>query len=330
MLERIHGTWLGGAAVHSYMIPSWTLSPVPLIVGLVLIFQGGTAALIGVGFISLLVWLNVHTFAYRPEVVRLAYDLDMSKYYRKCELRGALDKVKTSNTLFMFHPHGILAVGFVVNGVWSRHFNTLSSEKDLEPGQHTGTMFLIARNLREWSAFFKVLCDVSGRLSSATKENINSMMAAKRNIGIIPGGFEDATLHKFGCDRTCIMPRKGLIKYALQYGYAVTPIWTFGESDTYYTFTAFLKQRLALNQYSIPGVAFFGDLLMPLFPRHQSCCLTYVGEPLQMPHLPHPTQEEVDEWHGKYVAALRELYSKHKSEANADGAGSPSAQLEIY
>ena len=124
------------------------------------------------------------------------------------------------------------------------------------------------------------------------------------------------------------MPRKGLIKYALQYGYAVTPIWTFGEWSVLQFRVP--QTALALNRYSIPGVAFFGDLLMPLFPRHQSCCLTYVGEPLQMPHLAHPTQEEVDEWHGKYVAALRELYSKYKSEANAEGAGSSSAQLEIF
>ena len=126
-------------------------------------------------------------------------------------------------------------------------------------------------------------------------------------------------------------PRKGLIKYALRHGYAVTPIWTFGESETYWTFTGMLKQRLALNAYSIPGVVFFGEPFFPLFPRHKSVCLTYVGEPLQMPDCgPEPTDAQVDEWHGEYMDALRELYAKHKAEANAEGAGRAEATLEIW
>ena len=108
----------------------------------------------------------------------------------------------------MFHPHGILAIGFSVNGCWSRYFNSLTASKDLDEPKSTGTVFLIARNLREWSAFFKVLCDVSGRIESATRANIMRFMRARRNIAIIPGGFEDATLHKFGAERTMMRPRK--------------------------------------------------------------------------------------------------------------------------
>jgi hypothetical protein len=56
-------------------------------------------------------------------------------------------------------------------------------------------------------------------------------------------------------------------RYALQAGYALTPIYTFGESETYYSFTGFLKQRLALNKHSVPGVVFFGWWLAPFLPR---------------------------------------------------------------
>jgi hypothetical protein len=78
-----------------------------------------------------------------------------------------MESIKPEKTLFMFHPHGILSVGFVVNGVWSRDFNDLASPKPNEeirmarPGDPyaepwAGTAFLIARNLREWTGFFKV------------------------------------------------------------------------------------------------------------------------------------------------------------------------------
>ena len=136
---------------------------------------------------------------------------------------------------------------------------------------------------------------------------------------------EDATLHTFGKHRTMMSPRKGLVKYALQHGYALTPIYTFGESETYRTFTPLLHFRLWLNRYAIPGVVFCGWWLLPLFPRLESEILTYVGPPLQLPHIPEPTPAQIDEWHAKYVAALEHLFNAHKAEA-----GQPNAKLEIW
>jgi len=150
-------------------------------------------------------------------------------------------------------------------------------------------------------------------------------MREKRSLAIIPGGFEDATLFCQGKDRTFLATRKGFVKYALQFGYKLQPIYSFGESDTYTTFTRLLSFRLWLNTFAIPGVAFFGEPLMPLFPRKNSKVYTYVGEPLQLPVISEPTKEQVDEWHGKYVAALRELFEKNKAEA-----GKPDATLEVW
>jgi len=330
MLEMLYGTFTGGALAHAFMIPCWTLSPLPAIFGIVLICMGDLYSIIGAAMMFCLTSLNTIEFAYRPWFVKLFYDLDMTRYYRRCELRGALGSMRKESTLYMFHPHGILATGFVCNGCWNKNFNELTATHDLAMPKSTGTVFLIARNLREWSAFFKVLCDVSGRLESATKGNIMRLMRDKRNLAIIPGGFEDATLMHHGKERTFIKHRKGLVKFALQNGYAVTPIYSFGESDTYHTFTGLLKQRLALNQYGIPGVLFWGEPLVPVFPRHKSCVLTYVGEPLQMPQIDHPTKEDVDEWHGKYIEALAALFNKHKAEANKDGAGAVDAKLELF
>ena len=293
MLEPLHGSFWGGVAAHAFMIPLWTLSPIPAVMGVVLILMGGLYSIIGAAFLVALTSLNTITFAYRPWFVKVFYDLDMTRYYRRCELRGALGSMRKESTLFMFHPHGILATGFVVNGCWSKPFNELTSEKDLNTPKHTGTVFLIAQSLREWSALFKVLCDCSGRLESATKKNITMLMRARRNLAIIPGGFEDATLHEYGKERTCMKPRKGLIKYALQNGYALTPIYSFGESGTYRTFTGLLSFRLQLNQWGIPGVLFWGEPLVPTFPRIDSQVLTYVGEPLQLPTIDLPTDEQV-------------------------------------
>ncbi|CAE7444759.1 DGAT2D, partial [Symbiodinium necroappetens] len=93
------------------------------------------------------------------------------------------------------------------------------------------------------------------------------------------------------------------------------PRYTFGESETYFTLGGFEKLRLWLNGKGIPTVCFWGLPWCPLLPRRHLKLLTFVGPALELPKLPEPTTQQVDEWHQKYVEALRELFDRHKAEA---------------
>jgi len=184
---------------------------------------------------------------------------------------------------------------------------------------------LLAASLREPSAIFKVVCDLSGRYQSASKKWMLKYMGEGRNVAIIPGGAEDATIMQYGKHRTAIKKRKGLVKYALQHGYRMTPIYTFGETRTYYTYTGLLKLRLFINSFGVPAVIFFGAWWNPIFMRTDACCVSYVGPPLQLPTIKEPTAAEVDEWHAKYIEALTRVFDENKSTA-----GEPDAELEIW
>ena len=117
-----------------------------------------------------------------------------------------------------------------------------------------------------------------------------------------------------------------MIKYALQYGYKVVPIYTFGESHTFHTFTPLLKLRLnVVRTFGVPMCFFFGSPKCPIFPRHDAWLLTYVGAPLELPSIAEPSVDDVDEWHALYISALQKLFDEHKAEA-----GAPNAQLEIW
>jgi len=129
----------------------------------------------------------------------------------------------------------------------------------------------------------------------------------------------------YGKERTAMKHRKGFIKYCLEEGYQVFPIYTFGEGDTYKTFTWFLPVRLWLNKFGIPAAAFFGNPLCPMLPRTDAPILSFIGPPLALPKIDKPTQKDVDEWHAKYLVALQELFDRHKA-----AAGKPEAVLEIW
>jgi hypothetical protein len=78
---------------------------------------------------------------------------------------------------------------------------------------------------------------------------------------------------------------------------------------------SFLRFRLWLNTFGIPGVVFWGEWWCPFLPKRQSQVTTYVGAAIQLPLLKEPTNAEIDHWHAEYVLALRKLFDKYKGEA---------------
>ena len=75
-------------------------------------------------------------------------------------------------------------------------------------------------------------------------------------------------------------------------------VYTFGESDTYWTFTGLASVRMWFNKYKIPMAIFFGRWWLPVLPRKDVQLLTYVGEPLVLPKIESPSAADVEYWHG--------------------------------
>jgi len=80
-------------------------------------------------------------------------------------------------------------------------------------------------------------------------------MEKGRNIAMVPGGFEEASISSK--KRLTLYIRKGFMKYALQYGYGLYPTMAFGEEKAYNVIEGFDKFKLFLNKFKIPGVFFY-------------------------------------------------------------------------
>jgi len=245
--------------------------------------------------------------------------LEGRKYYKAAELRGALDEIKPGKNLFAVHPHGILTGGWT----WNMFFNSDFHERTGRIG------FLLDEGLRLKAPTFRLLCDwFEGKdryAAPATKSAIKKAMDRGESLALLPGGFQEATICEPGKERVYVKSRQGFIKYCLQGGYRITPVYSFGETDTYWTFRPLLKFRLSLAKQNIPAAAMFGNPLCPLLPRREAALRTFVGSPLELPLIAEPTKEEVQKYHAKYVEALKEVFDKHKAEA-----GVPDAVLEIW
>ena len=142
---------------------------------------------------------------------------------------------------------------------------------------------------------------------------------------MIPGGYECCTLTHNSRDRVFIKCRKGFIKYSLEYGYKVYPVYTFNENKLFIVWNYFEKIRLWLNKFKIPTFFFFGNLFFPILPRTDVELITVVGKPIEFPLISKPTKDDVSLYHEKYMNALKELFHKYKKRIGLD----ENAEIEL-
>lgn len=129
---------------------------------------------------------------------------------------------------------------------------------------------------------------------------------------VYPGGEREQLRTQYGRECVVLSKSHGFIRLALKHGIPVVPIYTFGETKLYRTSSLFMGLRrwlvarlrvcvmLATGAYGTPW---------PLAHR----LVGVVGRPLDLGHVPSPTQEQVLAAHEKYVVALRELFDRHKA-----------------
>jgi len=276
-------------------------------------------AMAGAIFASFLTWLVTRsgTISSQPWYFNFISTW-IKDFYTETGLRGALHDIRPTKSFFGFHPHGCLCAGFTINGTYNPDFMRAA----------TRVAWLCDNNLRHKNPGFQLMSEAyqaeDRAIEACDAEGFRLQMSKGVNISFIPGGFLDAVAFEFGKDVCVLRKKKGFIKYCLQFGYRAHPVYTFGECETYHTFSGMKSLRMKIGENNVPAVAFFGWPLLPFLPRPQSRIITYVGPGIDLPHIPSPSNEDVDHWHKVYMEGLQKLFDENKADA-----GYPDAQLEI-
>lgn len=213
--------------------------------------------------------------------------------------KGATIPLPNSKTMVAVGPHGILSIGFQTL-VSSREYSKL------------GFKWLVAEILSS----VPFLSDINAwsNIVSCDKKNMTAIMSSGENIGLIPGGFEEATIYKRNRYRLFLKNRKGFIKYALMYGYSIQPCFVFGEEKTYWQLDlgslGFEKVALWLNHFKIPTTLFLGKFLF--LPDNNCDINVVVGKLLEIPQISQPTAADIDKFHKKYTEAVEDIFARYK------------------
>lgn len=217
------------------------------------------------------------------------------------------DPSKRPCYLFAIHPHGIIGMS-----VWGNLIADSSGLTKLAPRLDLRIITLPVNFIVPfWREFLLGVGFIESHASS-----IHKTLEADRSVGIVIGGAIEALDAMPNVDyKAKIKSRKGFVKAALRNGVPIVPVFCFGENDLYdqHTGPTIKKIQTAFKQrftWTWPLVKFQGWL--GVLPNYVPLT-TVIGAPLELPHVPHPSDEQVHHYHALYIQHLTRLFEEHKA-----------------
>ncbi|GAA5866383.1 hypothetical protein JCM5296_006695 [Sporobolomyces johnsonii] len=216
--------------------------------------------------------------------------------------------------VFGYHPHGVIGMGAIANfGTDATGFSRLFP--GLKPHLLTLASNFHLPLYREILLGLGI-CSVSMR----SCQNILRQGPGSALTIVVGGAAESLSAHPGTADLT-LKRRKGFIKLAIRQGADLVPVFSFGENDIFQQLANERGTRLyklqkrfqAMFGFTLP--IFFGRGLfnynMGLMPyRHP--IVSVVGRPISVTQKDNPTQEELDEVQGRYIAELKRIWEEYK------------------
>lgn len=226
--------------------------------------------------------------------------------------------------IFGLHPHGALAFnrgmfGFSTSTLWFKafpgvQFRVLAATAALRVP--------VIREMWLWSYCI-----------DASKAVARRALKSRTSLVLYPGGEKEQMMTVRGKHHLYLNSRKGFVKLALENNASLVPTYIFGETDLFNHSAFLLGPRIWLmKNFGVAVPLIYGAAgLLP----YSSPVTAVVGKPLAPPARPagesptlgglvEPSQAEIDDFHSRYVAALTELFERHKVKY-----GYPDAVLEI-
>ena len=214
--------------------------------------------------------------------------------------RNVWDEIQagTHNFLIVKQPHGVLSYTGMISAV-------------LAPPGIRGIVQTAVADVLLVTPLLKHVMGIFG-LTSASKQNLIRKFQKKGAAGTIVlyvGGLAELFLSSTSEETLYLKKRKGFIKLALSQGIDIVPVYLFGNTSVLSVWTTGLLATLSRKlQMSLTYV--WGRWLLPI-PRPLK--LLYIsGQPLGLPHIPSPTQADIDKYHALYCERVTQLYERYK------------------
>ena len=219
--------------------------------------------------------------------------------YEGQKFRTGSDANAVQRTMYCYHPHGLFSIGAA-----------LLAADLIRRGEKVA--FVTSSHMRWFNPLAKIMMDLAGiEIVGATATEVQAAMRkGERSLILVPGGYEEAVFTQKGFERLFLKTRLGFVKYAMRYGYTLTPVYAYGENDLYACISIASRLRDWFAAYKIPLMVFYGHSAMPLMPNRTPLKII-VGEPVVVRRIQEPSSPQLHDAHTKYVETLSDLYYRY-------------------
>lgn len=219
--------------------------------------------------------------------------------------------------IFCLHPHGIAGLSWIT----SLALDARSMRRRIGLDIRIAT---VSANFRIplWRDLIMGLGFVDASKASAAYQ-----LAQRRNLGIVIGGAREALdAHPQRFDLT-LARRTGFVRLALKYGASLVPCLSFGENELFSQVpnppgSAARKLQDAMIRtlgFTLPAVYGRGifQYSLGLLPHRHPLHVVW-GQPMRVPQVHNPTDEDIARVHAQYVRRLRDMYEAYAPQFAGD------------
>ncbi|CAN1842127.1 Diacylglycerol O-acyltransferase 2 [Linum perenne] len=215
--------------------------------------------------------------------------------------------------VFGYEPHSVIPIGAIV---LSDHvgFLPLPNIKFLASTAVFYTPFL--RHIWMWWG-----------LSLITKNNFTSLLATDYSCILVPGGVQEGFHMEHGSEVAFMNTRRGFVRLAIEMGSPLVPVFCFGQLDVYKWWRPSGKWFMAFARaIGYTPVIFWGYTRSDVYKWWRPSGKWFMAFARAIGYTPviFWGYTRVAEVHGKFVAAMKELFDRHKVEV-----GHADLQLKI-
>ena len=149
----------------------------------------------------------------------------------------------------------------------------------------------------------------------ASRKVAQRALEAGQSLFICIGGEEESLLTTRGKDIYVLQNRKGFVRLALSQGATLVPVLGINTNEAFTTYSWFLPLRIKLQKtLGIALPIFHGRWVITPLP-HKVPIQVVIGDPIPTPKPKEagarPDDVLVDEYHSKYIEAVRKLHAQH-------------------
>lgn len=230
------------------------------------------------------------------------------------------------NYLFAAFPHGVLSYGMATN-VMTDANNFSVAYPGLDP--YTVTL--------DQGFYFPITRDIALALGfcASSAESITNILNGPTGTvcTVVVGGARELQLSAPGTNQLFLRNRKGFVRLALKAGASLVPVYSFGETNTFYQPKNWIYRRIQEKLRITVNFPLFLLIGRGIFQKyfgglpHRTPITTVIGKPIDLPKIADPVEEDVDKYHRMFVSELEKLFDKFKGKYDLKG---EDAVLEIY